>query len=321
MNRYPPPQQGMTLVELMVSITLGLMLSGAITALYLASNQTNRHTEAAGRMGDNARIAFDLIGRDLQMAGYYPSALPTAGSASATQIGTHPDAVTATGTPAAYSEGLFGCQGGFVDAATATCSGSGASSPDGLAVSYFSEDRYGAGGRVGLQGDCLGRDVATSATVYNQTRAAIPLPVQIINLYRLVPQSVSIDGGAAVSTQALACHGNGDPAGDYTAVASGIEDLQLTYGIRVAAAPGQIQFVDAGSVPAGQWGEVVAVKVCLIARSLETVRQADAGGANARTYEDCLGSTQTLSNSNRFLVRRFEQTYAIRNHLGANPWQ
>lgn len=298
--------RGMTLIELMISITLGLVLSGAVASLYLATKQNEQKAESVSNMNENARLALQKIGRDLQMAGYYPSSTPNVIGANFRGIYKNN---LIPGTPASLNNGLFGCNQGFIDPSTLTCTNDPKNS-DGIVVSYFSEDNFGAGSRFGLQKDCLGQDVYTGLTPYNQAQLALNMPVQIVNMYSLVDQTVTLNG-QPITTRALACMGNGNPAGSYVEIASGIEDMQITYGVSANALDQTpIHFINATAitVPA-DWANVVAVKVCLLARSLENSRQ-----TSATSYIDCQGNTQTPTN-NLFTFRRFEQIFAIRNHL------
>lgn len=64
-------QRGLTLVELMIAMTIGLLLLGGITSIMISSRQTYRVNEALSRMQDNARFAFQVLSRDIRMAGYF----------------------------------------------------------------------------------------------------------------------------------------------------------------------------------------------------------------------------------------------------------
>ncbi|SEJ23743.1 PilW family protein [Nitrosomonas eutropha] len=64
-------QQGLTLVEMMVAMTIGLVLLGGVITVLTASQQTYRVNEALARMQENARYAFQLLSRDIRMAGYW----------------------------------------------------------------------------------------------------------------------------------------------------------------------------------------------------------------------------------------------------------
>ena len=64
-------QRGLTLVELMISLTLGLLITLAIGYLYTNSRQTYRMNDNVARMQENGRYAMEMIGRDIRMAGYW----------------------------------------------------------------------------------------------------------------------------------------------------------------------------------------------------------------------------------------------------------
>lgn len=63
-------QQGLTLVEMMVAMTIGLVLLGGIITVLSSSQNTYRVNEAMARLQENARYAFQLLSRDIRMAGY-----------------------------------------------------------------------------------------------------------------------------------------------------------------------------------------------------------------------------------------------------------
>lgn len=64
-------QDGLTLIEMMIAMTLGLLLLGGIIAIMISSRQTYRVNEALSRMQDNARYVFQVLSRDVRMAGYF----------------------------------------------------------------------------------------------------------------------------------------------------------------------------------------------------------------------------------------------------------
>lgn len=71
--RAKPPrsrQAGLSLVELMIALALGLMLVAAMGYLYVGQRQTWRALDAVARLQENGRTALDLLGQDLRMAGY-----------------------------------------------------------------------------------------------------------------------------------------------------------------------------------------------------------------------------------------------------------
>ncbi len=64
--------RGMTLVELMIALMLGLLVVGSASAIFLSNRQTYRATEGLGRVQENGRMAFELLSRDLREAGGNP---------------------------------------------------------------------------------------------------------------------------------------------------------------------------------------------------------------------------------------------------------
>lgn len=64
--------RGVTLVELMVALVLGLIIVGAVLNVFLSSRQTFRVNENLGRLQENARIGFELLARDIRETGATP---------------------------------------------------------------------------------------------------------------------------------------------------------------------------------------------------------------------------------------------------------
>ncbi len=62
-------QQGVTLIELMIAMVLGLIVLGGVTGVFLANRETYRVSEAVNRMQENARYAFEILGRSIRAAG------------------------------------------------------------------------------------------------------------------------------------------------------------------------------------------------------------------------------------------------------------
>lgn len=61
--------RGLSLVELMISMVLGLLVVGSAVAIFISNRQTYRATEGVGRVQENGRMAFELMARDLREAG------------------------------------------------------------------------------------------------------------------------------------------------------------------------------------------------------------------------------------------------------------
>lgn len=63
-------RNGFTMVELMVSLAIGLLVTLAVSQVYLSSRDTYGAKEELSRLQENARFASEFIARDLRMAGY-----------------------------------------------------------------------------------------------------------------------------------------------------------------------------------------------------------------------------------------------------------
>lgn len=59
---------GFSLIELMIAMVLGLIVSGAAIALFFSNSRTYASTENLGRIQENARTAFELMARDIREA-------------------------------------------------------------------------------------------------------------------------------------------------------------------------------------------------------------------------------------------------------------
>ncbi|MET4695135.1 PilW family protein [Endozoicomonas lisbonensis] len=63
-------QAGVSLIELLVAMLLGLFLIAGIGHLFLSANRTYMLQDELSRIQENARFAMDLLARDIRMAGY-----------------------------------------------------------------------------------------------------------------------------------------------------------------------------------------------------------------------------------------------------------
>lgn len=113
--------------------------------------------------------------------------------------------------------------------------------------------------------------------------------------------------------------------------------MQIQYAVTALPVAGQpIPHQVAGYVSANNavlgatatnWSRVAAVRICILARTAQTVPTGDNATADLGRYTDCNGATQT--NNDRFLRRAYVTTVQLRNMrpglpsdytLGADPW-
>ncbi|AUM00878.1 pilus assembly protein PilW [Rhodocyclaceae bacterium] len=69
-------QRGLTLVELMIALVLGTVLLLGVTNVFIAQRESFRINENLARMQDSARIAFELMAREIREAGGTPCGTP-----------------------------------------------------------------------------------------------------------------------------------------------------------------------------------------------------------------------------------------------------
>lgn len=63
-------QSGVTLVELLIGLAVGILLLFGVGLLFTQNKQSYRQNEELARLQEEARFALDEIGRDLTMAGF-----------------------------------------------------------------------------------------------------------------------------------------------------------------------------------------------------------------------------------------------------------
>jgi type IV pilus assembly protein PilW len=71
-NSASKSQKGLSLVELMVAIVLGVFIAAALISLFINSKQNYRINENMSRLQENGRFAVSFLSRDLRMADYRP---------------------------------------------------------------------------------------------------------------------------------------------------------------------------------------------------------------------------------------------------------
>lgn len=76
MQRAMRGARGLSLVELMVGLTLGLFVSGALLTLYLNLSRTNAELSRTSIQIENGRFASQTLRADLALAGYWGTYLP-----------------------------------------------------------------------------------------------------------------------------------------------------------------------------------------------------------------------------------------------------
>ena len=70
-HSLPPRMAGLSLIELMISITIGLMILSAVAVVFVNTSAARNEIERTSRQIENGRYAIELISDDLRLAGFY----------------------------------------------------------------------------------------------------------------------------------------------------------------------------------------------------------------------------------------------------------
>lgn len=299
-------QAGVSLIELMVSITIGVVILGAILAVFSATSSTGKQSETATRMSEDAAVAMNYMAGYIRMAGY---SVPRINApANTAMVGT----ATLEVTDSNFSgTGVRGCDIGFTSAAATptsslSCKTSGT---DTSVISVrFEGDVYNTA-PVGTTptfkpSDCLNQGVsAGTASDYDSA------------LYPLIETRFFVKTGSNSGVPELFCAGNGSSTFVPQPIMQYVESLALTYGVADNGSSRLVtSYLSAADIDAlpgtvdQRWDRVVSVKICLIMRS-EMPDQNAIG-----SYVNCAGNA--VSSPDRFLRRAFKSVVTLRNRGG-----
>lgn len=289
-------QSGMSLVELMVAIAIGLVVIVSLVGLFESSSSSSRTNDRSSEMSTNGRYALASLKEELRQAGFrgYTWAQPS--------------------TPSPWTDPATGCAdsgstpGSFITNIGQAVWGSDNSNP--FAANCLASANYAANTDVLVIRRLASQPVTTLAinTVYFQssyaqgqmfrstsvptaptfTGAGLPVatfPV-LTYVYFISPFTTTASESPRVpALWRLALQADGTMAREL--VASGIERMQVQYGV-LTTVP-DVQFYDsiAGSAsettppnPSLNWSNVDSVRIWLLARSAS----AEPGYVNSQTY-------------------------------------
>ena len=324
--------RGFSLIELMVALTIGLVIAAASFSAYLGASGASRMAEAQARMNEDAQAALGILTLQLHMAGSNPNRPDRINDASRR----NPVYGAASYPTGAYTPSNFtvrGCDGKLQSPAGSEPEGLDSlvcedqpAAPDSVALSYEA-DRFNtvptAAG--GFPSDCLGNRLGTVTATLPTLVAAVPQAVT----YAVAVNHFFV-GVSSSHVPSLYCKGGGrNPDGAASSakpLVENIEDMQLSYGaVRASTAAAHVatavvagyltanevrtQVDMAGlAIDAERWARVVAVRICILARSEAAVV---ANAASAR-YLRCDGTLETSPPDLR-LRRAYFATVVLRN--------
>ncbi len=341
MANSPRNQRGLTMVELLVAMVLGLILIGGVVQIYLSNNQTYRVTEATSRIQENARFAFRYLTKQVRMAGFngcagrfqaFTNTLNGAATPGflydfdksiegfeATGSGTWTPALPAAITGAAGGSDILVVRG-------TTTSGVDITGQPSNSADCKNSASYTADLKISSTAGLASGDIVVAG---NCSQASI---FQITNLTTNVVHNTGGGFTPGNSTKNLgACYAgngqlqklsttvffvmnnpNGSPslyrqenANNPVELVDGIEQMQITYGVGDKFNNLVTNFVTADNVT--NWDDVISVRISLLLQSADdnitTAPQSYTFDGNATTAAD------------RRLRRSFTTTVALRNNL------
>ena len=102
----PGNSKGLSLIELLIAMVLGLTLTTGVVQIYMGSNTTERDREARQQMQENGRFGMNFLSREIRMAGY----MGCSGSIDPADV----NSTLAGGVPASFQP-MAGIQGWEAD--------------------------------------------------------------------------------------------------------------------------------------------------------------------------------------------------------------
>jgi type IV pilus assembly protein PilW len=300
---YLPFQRGLTLVELMIAMLMGLIVIGGVLGIFIANSETHRRTDDLARVQENARASVQFMGRAMREAGGNPCGLPPAlglifhtADAPASKWWTGGDDFTAAfigyekgnGFPAngsvqmvGGSDALVTVSGNdFVKAVTSDNPPSGAMdvpSSNGLAAGniLFACSTDKGRGVIFEAGAVSGSSVGRKAPFDGQVNT---MRVTALGKINAEAWFVGKNGREGTSLFRAFIGDNGQPE----EIASDVSDMQITYLL-----PNANGYVDASSIAQKDWPAVIAAYI-----ELTVSRKA----TNGTAIERKVGLTVNLRN-------------------------
>ena len=269
--------RGFSLIELMIALTIGLLIVAAMLANLNASSAAYRTNARVAEYQTNGRFAADFLRRELQHTGFAGVSWT-----NLTNLGS-------TGTTD------YGCGAGFAANILQPIWGANDTNP--FASSCIPSANYARGDVLVVRRADL--DSIPSTTTLINTRlyfrseylqgSVYVGPTRPVNLqtpvadyllhtdvYYISPWTNSSTESPQVPALYRMTLGDG-PAMSTQLIASGIENMQVQYGVSTDAG---VRYYNASDVPAALWTSVISVRLWLLARSTTV----DTGNVSTAAY-------------------------------------
>lgn len=338
-------QNGLSLIELLIAVAIGLFLTLGLTQLFTGSKQTYRVQENLSRLQENARFAMQFISRDIRMADF-------AGCNNNSVAGATDNINSASGS---YDIALHDFTRAINGLEGADGVGAGLDLPDTITIVNANDSGVTVQSLAGVFGPLPSSDIQiTSGNSFQQGDIVLIADCQQADILQITNANVgsantiqhatgefSFTSGATTTnapgnTNPSSCAAGGTAhclskvyAGDATVytlstntyeiidnalvrngdeLVEGIESMQILYGQDTNNDHTANSYLpaNAGGI---DWDKVVSVRISLVARTIE-----DNLSTKTLNYT-VFGDTFAAPNSD-FRVRRvFTSTIALRNRL------
>lgn len=321
-------QAGLSLMELMISITIGLFLLVGLSTVFMTSNRTYIDLSRASQQIENGRFAVQVLGDDVALAGFYGRyALQlTVPGALTDPCEIDPAAASTLRTAAAFPiqgyNALSGDPSGWTNGPSCLSDANHLDGTDVLVVRRADTAETAVASLVAAQvyiqanadptnssNPVIKAGVATNFPLKNKDPAiTAPIRKYHVHIYFVAPCSIP-SGGVGTACTSSSDGGNPIPTlkrleltidpSDSTrkmllvSLVEGIENFQVDYGVDT----------DADGVPNGNyltlpaavadWANVVAVRLNVLARNLEPTT----GFTDTKVYAMGAGGTVTGAGS------------------------
>ena len=227
-------QSGLSLIELLVAMVIGLFIMTGISSVYVGNKRSNMTSSEVSQLQDNGRAVLQLLTDVIQHTGYTSTSAAPVDSMFIR--GAVPTSMCSDGADSVENTALFS------PLANNTAYG------DTIGVVYMGDDK--------LNIDCASNALPTTCH-YGGTAATAAS--RIYN-YFSVQQNTS---GVPV----LMC--SGSRTNTAQEVAEGVENIQFTYGEDIDNDGIADRYVNSPSVV--NWGSVVSVNIAVLVRSLAPI--------------------------------------------------
>jgi len=317
LNTSPRRQAGLSLVELMISLTISLFLLAGITTLIVQQSNSRNELEKSSRAIENGRYAMQLLHNDIQHAGYYGDYSPSTGVTYTVPsdpcnlaLGSANSGwLTAPTVPVA----IFGYAGAATDPTAATTCGltnyqantailviRRASTTQIAAAAAVAGSTYLQANRCSTTAGSL-FVFGTSGFTLNDKTCAAPAPLNryIVHVYYISTCDICSPSDGIPTLKMVEL---GDGANTILPLTEGIENIQYDYGID-STADGSPNTYSATPLTT-DWANVMSVRVNLLARNID----ATAGYVDGKSYQ--LGSVAVAAKSDNY--KRHAYTELVR---------